>query len=453
MKTVGRLASFGALSLAFAGCAADASQDTQETTAALTTPLTDADADAATNSLFHQYWVPGEYQNQFWETFRNAAPAPFGATCAHVAGGACYWVIAQALDALVDAAGRNPSYWSDVDTVLTGAEHSYTDLKTGFYDDEAWMALALAHAYEAKHDSRFLCTATSIYRFIKETGFSYNSETHKFAGVWWQDYNFGTQSTASNFPVAMVAAILARYPEMASCSAHVAGQIDAPTLHNDARMIYGYWRNEMTRPAHGGLQVADCIRLSDVARTETVDGHHVALPELHCLRDPFMDAQGREWAALTYDNGVAIGAAFEVFRTEVKYTPNPTQAEQDTLNGYLDDAHAYADFMLKSSEVEDDVLDDPSPDGNTDLETFKGIAFRYLAMLYVHDRARAPALGAPYLPVLKTSALAIWNKARGRTNLFSWNWNGPGAAEASLNAQASAVMALNIAVTDGLTSD
>src|SRR6185503_5811767 len=75
-----------------------------------------------------------------------------------------------------------------------------------------------------------------------------------------------------------------------------------------------------------------------------------------------------------------------------------------------------------------------------DCAQFKGIGYRYLALLYRLDPSHSE-----YLPVLEGSAAALWTLARSpNSGLFSIDWAGPPLTSAITGQQSSAVMALNL---------
>ena len=81
-----------------------------------------------------------------------------------------------------------------------------------------------------------------------------------------------------------------------------------------------------------------------------------------------------------------------------------------------------------------------------DCDAFKGIAYRNLAKLYMLDTTQTQ-----YGDVLVASTKAIWSSARDTTsNVFASDWTGGAPTHTSLAADASAVIALNIAAEDGL---
>jgi predicted alpha-1,6-mannanase (GH76 family) len=209
-------------------------------------------------------------------------------------------------------------------------------------------------------------------------------------GIWWST-NHTQKATASNFGPAITAARLAE-------------RTGKPTYTTAAREIYDQWFATMVD--HTTHQVAD-----HRSANGTVD-----------------------WSKFTYDTGLAIGASIELW----KVTGN---------HGYLDHAYEFGTYLI-TQEVAPSQFGNILHDANCtgDCHMFKGIAFRFLAKLYTLDRKQTQ-----YYDVLKASLRAIWYDARNTsTDLFSPNWSGGPPNGTSLGAQASAVIALNIAAEDGI---
>lgn len=209
-------------------------------------------------------------------------------------------------------------------------------------------------------------------------------------GIWW-DRAHTQKATASNFGPAITAARLNERTGKAS-------------YETDAREIYDYWYSTMVNRATG--QVAD-----------------------HRKADGTVD-----WRKFTYDTGLAIGASIELYRV----TNNA---------GYLSHAHAFGSYLIHDQVTTSSygsVLHDNSCVG--DCGVFKGIAFRFLTKLYELDKSQTQ-----YGDVLHASAQAIWSSARNpRTDTFAIDWAGGPKPNASLGADVSAVIALNLAAEYGL---
>ena len=206
-------------------------------------------------------------------------------------------------------------------------------------------------------------------------------------GVWW-DRKHTQHATASNFgPVIAGVRLAAR--------THDARYLDF------AERVYAHW----------------------YAHAVDAGSHEVA---------DHVDRDGRVvWWRFTYDQGLAIGAALALH--------NATGEAR-----YLRDAHGYAAFLVEhettATRFGPVLFDGDACSG--DCDAFKGIAFRYLRALYEADKSHTE-----YARVLDASASAIWELARTpRSTTFSTSWNAPGRRATTLAADASATMALVLAV-------
>jgi predicted alpha-1,6-mannanase (GH76 family) len=211
------------------------------------------------------------------------------------------------------------------------------------------------------------------------------------SGVWWNRAHT-QKATASNFGPAITAARLNERTGNAS-------------YQTAAIQIYDYWYSTMVNRT-----------TSQVADHRNADG-------------------SVDWSKFTYDTGLAIGASIELW----KITNNA---------GYLNHAYAFGDYLIHEQvgpSTYGNVLSD-GPHCTGDCDAFKGIAFRFLMKLYGLDEKQTQ-----YGAVLKASVRAIWYEARNdSTNVFASSWTGGAPKNTSLAADASAVMALNLAAENGL---
>lgn len=209
-------------------------------------------------------------------------------------------------------------------------------------------------------------------------------------GVWWNRAHT-QKATASNFGPAILAARLEERTGKASYG-------------TAARQIYAYWYSTMVN--HTTFQVAD-----------------------HRNGDGSVD-----WTKWTYDTGLAIGASIELW----KITGN---------HGYLDHAYQFGSYLIHHQVASSNygpILDDGKCSG--DCHAFKGIAFRFLMKLWTLDKSQTQLHD-----VLKASVRAIWYDARNtKLDVFAPDWNGGAPASTTVAADASAVMALNLAAENGL---
>jgi predicted alpha-1,6-mannanase (GH76 family) len=210
------------------------------------------------------------------------------------------------------------------------------------------------------------------------------------AGVWWNRQHV-EKATASNFGPAIVAARLNE-------------RTGKPEYKQDALDIYDYWYSTMVD--HTTYHVAD-----------------------HKMPDGSVDWTSK-W---TYNTGLAIGASIELW----KITGN---------QGYLSHAYAFGSYLIHDqvhASAYGNILYDASCTG--DCDAFKGIAFRFLTKLYVLDRTQTQ-----YGDVLTASVKAIWAGRNTQLDIFNADWGSNPPQQTSLAAEASAVMALNVAAENGI---
>ncbi|HEX8792118.1 MAG TPA: glycoside hydrolase family 76 protein [Polyangiaceae bacterium] len=382
------------LSLAAMACSADVTDDPAVSSAAALGGSS-IDADAATQALVDRYWN-GAY-------LKDADPATPGSCGLD----ACYWIYAQAFDAVLDAVqrtgGKRFAGWIGRLYDAQDGRGWIEPHASRYFDDENWMALALIRAFDATGDRKYLCHAVQLYRDVKSEGF--DRPGGHFDGIWWNAAHT-QKATASNLGPAITAARLHERPAMNACPEAAPGFVDSATAANDARAVYHHWRTTMTRSdGQGDLEVAD----------------HAAsgCPGGVC------------WWDFTYDQGLAIGAALELHHITGEHS-------------YVSDAYGYASYMIHH-ETAGGVLHDGGACGG-DCAAFKGIGYRFLLKLYELDRSQTQ-----YGDVLRASAQSIWNTARdGARDTFGTSWAAPAPARATLAADASAVMALNLAVEWGV---
>ena len=217
-----------------------------------------------------------------------------------------------------------------------------------------------------------------------------NQNGRTSSGVWWNRAHT-QKATASNFGPAITAARLNERTGNAS-------------YKTAAQEIYDYWYSTMVNRS-----------TSQVADHRNADG-------------------SVDWSKFTYDTGLAIGASVELW--------NITKNEN-----YLDHANQFATFLIHDQVAASsygNILYDAHCTG--DCDAFKGIAFRFLTKLYALDKSQTQ-----HSDVLQASVRAIWYDARNtKTNIFGTDWGGSAPSSTSLAAQASAVMALNVAAENGI---
>lgn len=297
-----------------------------------------------------------------------------------------YWTYAHGWDAVIDGAERTHGldYTGWIETFYLGQNDAgwYSD----FYDDECWMTLTLLRAFEVTGEAKYLSRAQTLYTDIM-TGWDTNCCGSTRGGVWW-DKAKTQKATAANAGAALAGARLYRFTGNA-------------LYLTFAQQVYAFWYANMVNASTG--QVCDHFN---------PDGSKV-------------------WWRFTYNEGLMIGASLELH--EVTGTAS-----------YLANAHRIAGYMV-TQEVAGTrygaVLHDGDNNGcGGDCHQFKGAAYRYLALLYLHDKTKTQ-----YFNVLRNSAEAVWNLAR-ETNstIFSVSWAGPPQTSVDQPQNNAACVALNI---------
>jgi predicted alpha-1,6-mannanase (GH76 family) len=295
-----------------------------------------------------------------------------------------YWTYAQLFDALLDGVQRSEGQR------FRGLIRSFYEGRAArgwlvdYYDDEAWMTLALMRAYDLTGEQRYLDTAESTYQDIMTQWDTTCCGTH-LGGIWW-DKKKTQKATASNAGPVLAGVRLAK-------------RTGKTSYLDFAKKAYAFWWSDM------------------------VD------QKTYAIYDHLSPDGTRGAGALSYNHGLMIAAALEL---------NVATGEAH----YLTEAHGFGHYMITTATRTSSagpVLYDGSPcDG--DCAAWKGIGYRYLAELFRSDPTHDE-----YRTVLSNDANAVWTLARNpTTNLFSSQWAGPAATKGGVEAQGSATMALNL---------
>jgi predicted alpha-1,6-mannanase (GH76 family) len=265
-----------------------------------------ARADAATDALVARFWNGGAGD------FAHASP-----TSGAAAG---YWISANALETIVDAAERTgEARYLDVVRAFVAAQDG-RGWTRDWFDDEAWMAVALLRAHDLTRDRVFLERAAALVVDIFASAPDGSCCGADAGGLWW-DRPHTQKATASNaVPVIAAARLYERTGE--------ARWLD------DARRAYGFWRDHMV-----------------AASGQVVD--HV------------LPSGERVWWSFSYDGGALLGAALALHHATGEAP-------------YLADARRFAGFLL-SAQTRSTSFGPVLFDG--DCDAFKGIAHRYLSEL------------------------------------------------------------------------
>jgi uncharacterized protein YyaL (SSP411 family) len=179
-----------------------------------------ARADDATQVLVDRFWLSGAGD------FAEAWPSTGRSTG--------YWTYAQALDAVLDAAERTGApRWRDLARTIVDAQEPRGWLKD-YFDDEAWMAVALLRAHEVTGEQAYLWRAAWLVDDIATNASDASCCGTEPGGLWW-DRAHTQKATASNAVPAIAAARLFQ-------------RTGERRFLDFARGTYAFWREHMVTP-------------------------------------------------------------------------------------------------------------------------------------------------------------------------------------------------------------
>ena len=296
-----------------------------------------------------------------------------------------YWTYAQVFDALLDGVERTGAlhYRGLVGTFYDG--RAARGWLVDYYDDEAWMTMALLRAFDLTSDKRYLDTAETIYKDIM-AGWDTSCCGSHLGGIWW-DKKHSSKATASNGGPVIAGVRLAK-------------RTNKPEYLDFAKQTYAFWMSDMVDQTSWAIY------------------------------DHLNPDGSRGPGALTYNHGLMIGAGLEL-------------SEATGEAHFLTESHAFAHYMIShavSPSTAGPVLNDFGSNCEGDCAAWKGIGYRYLALLYQKDPTHQD-----YATLLSNDATAIWTLARDpATDRFGSIWSGPPPATGGVEKQGSAAMALNL---------
>jgi predicted alpha-1,6-mannanase (GH76 family) len=296
-----------------------------------------------------------------------------------------YWIFAQGLDAILDGVTRTGGRYAGLVETFYLAQDA-VGWTRDFYDDENWMALALLRAFDVTGKQAYLTRAESLFTDIMTTADDTSCCGTVKGGLWW-DRPHTQKATASNAGAVVTAVRLFQRTNKAPYLAF-------------AKRVWKFWDDNM------------------VDRTTHAVSDHVNAPGGEVVKYKF-----------TYNEGIMIGACLALY-------------DATHEKPYLDEAHAIAAYMVASETIatpEGRVLFDGTESACTgDCPQFKGIGYRWLALLHAIDPR------ADYQEVLAASAASLVKTARDpATRNFGIDWSKP-PGTLGVEGSISASMALSI---------
>jgi predicted alpha-1,6-mannanase (GH76 family) len=322
-------------------------------------------ADSSTTALISGYWdASGSYFND-----NNQGNVGFN-----------YWPQAHALDVLVDAYLRTQSatYTGYMSQWYTGVQaHNGGSFIGQFYDDMGWNALAMLRTYDATNNAQWKTAVETVWANI-QTGWN----TIEGGGIAWQKNELYYKNTPANGPACILAARLYQQFGNASDMAW-------------AQQIYTWEKSTLVDPGTGF--VYDGINGNDDGKLDVTD-------------------------AFTYDQGLFIGAALEMYNMTGQTV-------------YLDDAVKTANNAITSPILAPSgILRD---EGQGDGGLFKGVFVRYLVLLAQNKNLDA-GTQQKYVLFLENNAESLWLQGTTRPGLFyGSNWTAAPSGETDLTTELS----------------
>lgn len=249
----------------------------------------------------------------------------------------------------------------------------------GYYDDEAWWALAWITVWDNTKDDVYLEAASDIFEDMVSTGANASC-----GGIWWNKDHTAVNSIANTLFISVAAHLANRKPNGAYYLAWAKKQwawfLNSGLINSDNNI-------------NDGLDLATCKNNNDTI-----------------------------W---TYNQGVILGAAVELDKAD------PSSGQ------YIPKAQSIANAALSNSQLVDSngVLHDINePNLGSSGPNFKGIFVRNLGIL--NQKVR----DSNYETFIQKQADSIWASARGDNDQLGPVWSGPTYADLTNAATHSSAM-------------
>lgn len=294
-----------------------------------------------------------------------------------------YWWQAHALDVLVDGFIRtgNSGYTNKIVLLYNGiAKRNNGGFINGFYDDMAWMALAMLRAYDNTGVDAYNQVVHILWNDIK-TGW----DSTFGGGIYWQKEPRNFKDVAANATACILASRLYR------------------EFSNNEDL-------EWAKKIHSWLKAT----LIDSSSGIIWDG--IKLQGNEAIVQP---------QQYTYNYGTYLGACLELYKIEKD-------------ESFLNEAVKTANIAENSLETNGILKDEGGNDGGL----FKGIYIRYLVQLVI-EPTLDESLKNNYKSFLNRNAVSLWDRAKKPgVALFNHDWQAIPVGDVDLASQLGAMMLL-----------
>jgi predicted alpha-1,6-mannanase (GH76 family) len=326
-------------------------------------------AELAFQSLTTLYW--DNNRNIFYSTnYKN--------------DGLNYWWQAHGLNAIVDASIRvnNDQYFNMISKFYNGISKANNGYINDYYDDMAWMGIALLRAYEVTNIKKYLDTSILLWDDIKP-GWNENNG----GGIAWNKQMLNYKNTPSNATTAILSFRL--YNITKDKKYFDLGEKIMVWLHNTL------------------VDETSGIVWDGIGRTEA-------------------NVIDNNWL-FTYNQGIYIGACIEL------YTISKNEIWRER-------AIKTADNAIIAFSGSFNILKD---EGKGDGGLFKGILIRYLK--YLSDQPfLEKAKSDIYKTIIRNNSIKLWNDGKSSSFPYTFNndWTKSPFGEIDLSVQLSGVFLL-----------
>lgn len=324
----------------------------------------EAAADSAMNQLV----------NHYWSTDRKVFTAVNDDWDFNTSVQYSYWPQAHAIDVVCDAYKRTgdakykqimEDWFANVNKRCNWADHN--SFRGEYYDDSAWMGLALFHMYEATKDDKYLAAAKDVWAYLQ------SAWDEELGGLAWATSHVNDRNSCTHGPATILGAYIYQVTK---------DQADLDWTKRIFDWEYEYLYN----PANGA--VADGYSIADMSAGGTY---------------------------LSYNQGTFAGAAYELYKITGEIS-------------YLNAARKALYFGISSASIIDtgnNIIRDEGNNHNNEL--FKGIFMRYFAQVILEPNLDE-VYKNKFVTFLTNNADVLWRKGVIKNDVqmfFSPNWAQP----------------------------